>query len=179
MLSILISTLLAALVFISYNAVVIFKFGVPVSLSDTFYLWNKSKKGLGYIFTIMMLMMTACLMPGWLTLTETISSWSHNLTFLPFIAAGSLAFVAAAPAFKDCELEFKIHMTAAYCAAAFAMIWCSVVCYHITWIILPAWLIIIWAIAYATKTYKTCTVYWWEIIAIGSTLTTIITESIS
>ena len=48
---------------------------------------------------------------------------SHNLTFLPFIAAGSLAFVGATPAFKDCDIEYQVHMTAAYFAAAFSMIW--------------------------------------------------------
>lgn len=179
MLSILIPTLIAAIVFISYNAAVISNFGVPVSLSDTFYLWNKTKTGRGYLFTIMMLVISTCLMPGWMTLTETISSWSHNLTFLPFISAASLAFVGIAPAFKDCDIEYQVHMTAAYCAVSFAMIWCIVVCYHITWIILPSWMIIIWAIAYVTKTYRTCAVYWWEMVAIGSTLTTIIAESIS
>ena len=72
MLSILIPTIIAAIVFISYNAAVLSNFGVPVSLSDTFYLWNKTKTGRGYLFTIVMLVMTACLIPGWLTLTETI-----------------------------------------------------------------------------------------------------------
>ena len=161
MLNILIPTLIAAIVFISYNAAVLSNFGVPVSLSDTFYLWNKTKTGRGYLFTIMMLVMTACLMPGWLTLTETISSWSHNLTFLPFIAAGSLAFVGAAPAFKDCQIENKVHMGGAVCAAVFSILWICIVCYHIAWIILPACLILVWAAAFATKTHKTGATYWW------------------
>ena len=44
----LISTLIALLVFTAYNVAVLTKFGVPASLSDSFYLWNKTKKGLGF-----------------------------------------------------------------------------------------------------------------------------------
>jgi hypothetical protein len=172
----LIPTLIALLVFAAYNTAVLTKFGVPASLSDSFYLWNKTKKGLGFIFTLMMFTMAGCLMPGWLTLTETVSTWSHNLTVLPFIAAAAIAFVGAAPAFKDCQLENKVHVGGAVCAAVFSILWICIVCYHIAWIILPACLILVWIAAFATKTHKTGATYWWEMVAFASTFITIITQ---
>lgn len=172
----LISTLIALLVFAAYNTAVLIKFGVPASLSETFYLWNKTKKGLGFIFTLMMFIMAGFLIPGWMTLTETVSTWSHNLTVLPFIAAASLGFVGATPAFKDCKLENNVHMGGAICASVFSILWICIVCYHIAWIILPACLVLVWIAAFATKTHKTGATYWWEMVAIASTFITIITE---
>ena len=82
-LSCLILTLIGILIFVVYNSVVIGKFGVPSSLSASFYLWNGVKKNLGYIFTGMMFAMAFCLMPGWLEITAVITPWSHYLTVLP------------------------------------------------------------------------------------------------
>lgn len=177
-LSCLILTLVGILIFIVYNSVVIGKFGVPSSLSASFYLWNGVKKNLGYIFTGMMFAIAFCLMPGWLEITEVITPWSHYLTVLPFFAAASIAFVGAAPAFRDCKLESKVHTTSAICATVFSLLWCCVVCYQIAWIIVPISLILVWGIAFITKTHKTASTYWWEMVAFLSTFATIITECI-
>jgi hypothetical protein len=178
MLNSLIFSLIGILVFAVYNIFVLRKFGVPSSLSASFYLWNGIKKNLGYIFTGMMFSMAFLLLPGWLDITEVVSSWSKYLTALPFFAAASIAFVGSAPAFRDFKLENKVHMVSAAAAAVFALLWCCVVCYHIAWITVPASLIIIWAIAFATKTHKTGATYWWEMVAFLATFATIITESL-
>lgn len=175
----LILSCVAILLFTVYNIVSLCKFGVPESLSNTFYLWNDVKKNLGYIFTGMMFTVAMLLMPAWLEITEVISSWSHNLTVLPFFAAAAIAFVGAAPAFKSNKLESTVHTVAAIIAAIFSILWCCVVCYSVAWIIVPASLLIIWSIALLTKTHKTAKVYWWEMVAFLATFTTIIYECIS
>jgi hypothetical protein len=83
----------AILIFVIYNVFVLSYFGVPSSLSASFYLWNGIKSKLGYIFTIMMFSVSFCLMPAWLEITEVISSWSHYLTVLPFLGAASIALL--------------------------------------------------------------------------------------
>ena len=176
MLNCLIFTLVGILVFTVYNVFVLRKFGVPSSLSSSFYLLDGVKKNLGYIFTGMMFTMAFSLLPGWLELTEVVSSWSKYLTALPFFGAASIAFVGSAPAFRDFTLENKVHMVSAAAAAVFSLLWCCVVCYHIAWITVPASLIIIWAAAFATKTHKTGATYWWEMVAFLATFSTIITE---
>lgn len=169
-------TMMGVIVFAIYNAYILSKFGVPHSLSNTFYLLNGIKKGLGYLFTIMMFTLSICLMPGWIEITESISSWSHHLTALPFFAAALLGFVGASPAFKDSDLESKVHTISACAAAAFAILWCSIVCYNIAWIILPASAIVILIASLATRTLKSCITYWLEMIAILATFITILVE---
>ena len=165
-------TLVGMLVFAVYNTFVLRKFGVPQSLSDSFYLWNGVKKGLGYIFTLMMFALALCLMPGCLEITEVITSWSHNLTMLPFLAAASIAFVGAAPMFKDSILENKVHTISAYLAAAFSSIWGSVVCYSVAGITIPAAAIFVLIAAAATKTIRSSKNYRLEMIAFLSTFAT-------
>lgn len=169
----------AILIFVVYNIVAISKFGIPSSLSVTFYLWNGVKNNLGYIFTLMMYCVVFTLMPSWIEITEVITPWSHYLTVLPFFAAASIAFVGTAPAFRSCELENKVHVVSAGLAAAFSILWCCVVCYQIAWYVIPSSLLLVWATALITKTHKTAATYWWEMVAFLSTFVTIIIECVN
>lgn len=173
----LILALVAICIFVIYNAVAIHFFGIPKSLSETFYLYQNKKKYLGYIFTGMMFIVALTLMPAWIEITEVISTWSHYLTVLPFLGAGMIAFVGAAPAFRSCKLESKVHTISATAAAVFSLLWCAVVCYKIAYII-PISAFIIWSIAFSTKTQKTAQTYWWEMVAFLATFATIVTECI-
>jgi hypothetical protein len=173
----LILALVAISIFVIYNAVAIHFFGIPKSLSETFYLYQNKRSGLGYIFTGMMFTVALTLMPAWIEITEVISTWSHYLTVLPFLGAGMIAFVGAAPAFRSCELESKVHTISATAAAVFSLLWCAVVCYKIAYII-PISAVIVWSTAFATKTQKKAQTYWWEMVAFLATFTTIVTECI-
>lgn len=173
----LILTLVAISIFVIYNAVAIHFFGIPKSLSETFYLYQNKKKSLGYIFTGMMFTVALTLMPAWIEITEVISTWSNYLTVLPFLGAGMIAFVGAAPAFRSCKLESKVHTISATAAAVFSLLWCAVVCYKIAYII-PISAVIVWGTAFITKTQKTAQTYWWEMVAFLATFTTIVTECI-
>ena len=121
--------LISLLLFTAYNAVSLKQFGIPKSLSETFYLWNSKKSGLGYIFTGMMFSMAFTLVPAWLELGEVISSWSSYLNPLVFFACAAIGFVGAAPAFRSCTLESKVHTIAAMTAAVCAVTWCLAVCW--------------------------------------------------
>ena len=167
----------AVVLFATYNGVAIGKFGIPSSLSETFYLYQGLQKGLGYVFTGMMMCMVFLLMPAWLSISEAIGGWEQYLTFLAFFAAGSIAFVGAAPAFRGCELESKVHCVSAKLAAAFSLSWCAVVCWRIAYII-PIALLVVWAVALITKTAKRCSTYWLEMCAFVATFATVITECI-
>lgn len=173
----LIFSLVAITIFVVYNIVALCVLGMPRSLSETFYLYNAKKPKLGYIFTAMMFVVGLLLMPAWLNITEVVSEWSHHLTVLPFLAAGSILFVGAAPAYRDCKLENKVHMVSAALAAVFSLLWCAVVCYKIAWII-PISLVLCWGIAFATKTNKTGRDWWWEMVAFLATFATIVTECV-
>lgn len=169
-------TIIGMVLFTIYNVCIVSKFGIPVSLSDSFYLLNGVKKGLGFIFTAMMVSMAFCLMPGWLEITETITSWSKNFTALPFLTAAGIAFVGAAPAFRKNEVEKLVHGISAYLAAAFSILWICIVCYEVALIVLPISVFVIVALGLSTKTLKSSKIYWLEMLAFLSTFATILIE---
>lgn len=177
----LITVCVAFLIFIIYNVALFIQFGIPKSLSDSFYLYKdkcyKSKYNhLGYIFTVFMFLMAMMLMPGWLEISDMWSEWSMHLTFLAFFTAGAICFVGAAPAFRDNEMEGKVHSISAKICAATALLWCFIVCWNIAYV--PAIGAIIPAIVgVCTKTWKTAQVYWLEMMAFGATFATIITAA--
>lgn len=163
--------------FTVYNVVSLKQFRIPKSLSETFYLWNSKKSGLGYMFTGMMFSMAFTLLPAWLELGEVISSWSTYLNPLAFFTCAAIAFVGAAPAFRSCELESKVHTTAAMTAAVCAVTWCLAVCWQIMYVpLLTAGVVAV--IGWLTKSWKKASVYWLEMMAFGATFLTVVVELI-
>ena len=154
-------------IFLVYNIISCILFGIPSSLSETYYLFKEKNKYLGWLFTITMIFSAVCLMPCWIEISE-----GSNFQFLSFLSAASIVFVGATPAFKDCKLESKVHTIGAICAAIFALLWIIFVT-KFWWIIL-VWCAICAIFAFSTKTFKSSYVYWFEMIEFGATFTTII-----
>lgn len=171
----LILILISLFLFTAYNAVALKRFGVPKSLSDTFYLWNGIKKNLGYIFTGMMGGMSLTLLPAWIEVGNQVSSWSPVLNFLAFFTCGAIVFVGVAPAFRSDRTEGLVHEISAKIAAACALIWCFVVCYQI-WYVPLACIIAVLVAGLCTRTFKKCLVYWLEMMAFAATFVTVIVE---
>lgn len=171
----LILTLISLCIFVSYNGVAIKKFGIPLSLSNTYYLYEGKKKNLGWIFTGMMWSMGFTLLPAWLSLGEVVSLWSAYLNPLAFIACAAIVFVGGAPAFRATKLEGTVHEVAAKIAAAASLIWCLVVCWQIMYVpIIVAGLIAL--VAWLSKTFKEGLIYWLEMMAFGATFATVIIQ---
>jgi hypothetical protein len=171
----LILTIISLTIFVLYNAISLKKFRVPTSLSNTFYLWNGVRKHLGFVFSAMMFSIALTLLPAWLELGEVISSWSSNLNVVAFLACGSIGFVGAAPAFRQNEMESKVHTTSAIVAAVCSILWCLSVCWKIAYVPIVAALGILTA-GICTKTLKQAKIYWLEMMAFGATFITVIVE---
>lgn len=164
-----ISIIIATTIFVAYNAVAIAIFGIPESLSNTYYLY-KEKYNKGWLFPLMMYAVVALMMPAWITLSE-----GSNFQFLAFLAPASIAFVGTSPRFKDGDLENKVHTYSAYLAAACSLLWVGLVTPY--WWVILIWLGLISGVLTITKTYS-CLIYWLETIAFGSTFTAAIMYSI-
>ena len=165
---ILICTFAAFLVYLFYNSAALSLFGVPESLSNTFYLFKERKYWQRLLFPIMMLFMAFTLMPAWLEMSE-----GSNFQFLAFLAAGGIMFTGAAPAFKDDKLENKVHTGTAICS----LLWIILVAK--LWYFIILWFIIISFCAVFTNSYKNAYVYWLETVAFISTYTAIIAHYLS
>lgn len=166
-----ISIIIAAVIFILYNAASLAAFNVPKSLSMTYYLWQEKNSTLKFAFPLMMYLVVALMMPAWITLSE-----GSAFQFLAFLAPASILFVGTAPAFMSSPLENKVHSVSAILAAVFSILWICLVTPY--WLAIPIWLGYVALFAILTSTYKTSYIYWLEMVAFGATLTTTLMHSL-
>ena len=165
----------AVLVFAAYNGVIIARYGVPSSLSETFYTLQAERKGVGYVFTAMMWLVAFLLLPAWVEVSEAVGGLESYFSFFAFLAAAAICFVGGAPAFRELSIESKVHSIAAKLAAFFALAWCLVVCWRIAYIV-PVACVIILVTASSTKTLKRCVTYWVEMCAFVATFVALFVE---
>ena len=167
---------IAISIFIAYNIILICMYGVPQSLSHTFYYLKEHGKW-PWWFTIMMWTVCILLLFSWIPINNGISEWSHYLTFLPAITCISLMFSSLAGNARDNETTKMVHLVCARISAVTAILWICICCWKIMYVI-PIWIGIILLIAWLTKTWKFGRDYWIEWFAFGPTFTAIIIEAI-
>lgn len=165
-----ISIIIATVIFVAYNAVSLANFGVPHSLSMTYYLW-KEQSNKGYLFCVMMYAVVALMMPAWITMSE-----GSIFQFLAFLAPASIAFVGTAPAFLSSDLENRVHTVSAIIAAICSILWIILVTQY--WRVIVIWAGFVALAAIFTSSYKSAYTYWLETIAFGATFTAAIMYSI-
>ena len=165
-----ISIIVATAIYVAYNAFSLVIFGVPESLSNTYYLY-KEKWNKGWLFCLMMYAVVALMMPAWISLSE-----GSNFQFLAFLAPASIMFVGTAPRFKDGDLENKVHTVSAIIAAACSLLWVALVTPY--WWVMLIWLGLIALASVLTSSYKTAYTYWLEQVAFLSTFTAAIMYSL-
>ena len=165
-----ISVIIATVIYVAYNAISLANFGVPQSLSMTYYLW-KEKSNKGFLFPCMMYIVVALMMPAWITMSE-----GSDFQFLAFLAPTAIAFVATAPAFLSGGLENSVHMWSAVLAAICSLAWVILVTPY--WWTIPVWFGFVAIAAIFTSSYKTSYIYWLETVAFGATFTSTIIYSI-
>lgn len=157
----------AIFMYIIYLMVSLMLFGVPRSLSMTYYLFKERVDNLKYLFPSMITMMVVFMMPCWLQISE-----GSPYQFMTFLSMAALLFVGATPAFNDSDMENHIHTVAAYVCAIFASLWIILVTPY--WYVLLIMLVIIGAIAYVTKTWKTAYIFWLENVVLISAFITML-----
>lgn len=148
--------LISFIVFVAYNIVSLILFGVPKSLSETFYLY-KEKYNCGWVFSVVLAVMAFTLMPAFIQISENNFYW---YAFLSFFTCAFIVFVAVAPHFKS--YESRIHTISALIAAFSGFLWC----FLSIWIV-PVLVIITMSFP-IIGLWKTSKTYWLEMIAFFS-----------
>ena len=164
---IIICVFIAFFIYLIYNGITLKLFGVPKSLSMTFYLLQDKKNWTRIFFPIMMVGMAFLLLPAWLEI-----SVGSPFQFLAFLTVTGIIFVGAVPTFKSSDLENTVHMTSAIVAAIFAILW--VILVSKLWWTIVLWIATLGLTMWLTKTIKSSYIYWLETIAFMSTFTSII-----
>lgn len=103
---------ISMVMFLAFNAKIVGTYGVPTSLSRSYYLLDKR----GWIFSVMLAITAMSLMV--VLLSVTTGRWYQ---FIAFIAAVSTIFVAFSPRYIE-VYHSKIHLTAATAGAVAAVV---------------------------------------------------------
>lgn len=148
------------LVFGGYIAYIAGLFGIPHSISESYYLIEKKypHRGLKYLFTGFCWGAGFPLLPVWFETTP------DNARFVVFFAVAALLFIGAAPQFKE-KLEGTVHFVSAGTCVLMAQLWCLFVAH--TWYISLAAFVVFCSIPLFSKKKKW--VFWIEIAAFLST----------
>ncbi len=164
--------LMAFAIYICYNFAVLGLFGIPHSLSQTYYDFKSRKSCQRMLFPIVMIGVGISLLPAWLEISE-----GSNFMFMAFLVSAGILFTGAAPSFKESDIENKVHTGSAFFSATFALLWIVFVA-KLWWFII-VWGIMISLVAIITNTLKSCLTYWLETVSIMSTFSAIIAYFVS
>lgn len=104
-------------IFLAYMIGMYVHFGIPASLSDTYYKLENRRKGAGWLFTAMCWGVALPLLPYLLDVTPA------GYQFTAFLACAGLMFVGAAPQFK-LSLTGPVHYVSAAVCCSSAILWC-------------------------------------------------------
>lgn len=167
----LILVLIATMFYIVYNIFVLSFFGVPYSLSQTYYLFKERKEGLKFMFPSMMIGIALLLLPAWIELSN-----SSPFQFTVFLSCVGLIYTGMVPAFKKGNFENIVHTTSAYFAVVMSFLW--IITVTNLWYVILIWGGIIGILGFIFKVWKSSYTYLLECVAIFASLTTIILYAI-
>ena len=150
--------LIGIILFCLYCIVTTTVFFIPVSLSESYYLW--SEKGSEYKgFFGAALVLTAVLLIAPMLELGIGSIWQ----FTGFLTPAGLLFTAATPHFKNKNLTDKwLHPASAWICAISAIIW--QLCIAEMWQFMIIALVFNLFLALVTRTLKKCYTFWIEMV---------------
>lgn len=122
--------IISLVIFLAYFLMTYAWFGIPYSISDTYYKLESRKKGAGWLFSAM------CVSVGGLLLPTLLEQTPENYQFTAFLACVGLIFVGVAPQFK-LSLAGSVHYGSAAICVVFSQIWVTFMCW---WVLIPVWL---------------------------------------
>ena len=124
-------TITSLVILMSYTVAVCIKFGIPTTLSESYYFIYKK-----YLFTLVMWL------SGFLILPPIMEMTGGNTQIIPFLSIIGIMIVGAAPRYK--EQERTLHIMGATMAGFFSQLW--IILYAYPWTLLTWFILIIWAI---------------------------------
>ena len=169
-----ITSLVAAILFVAYVVLECHFFGVPISISNSFYLYNSKKNGLGYVFTMFLFAEAFLIMFSMLSMSE-----GHWYQFMGFIPAVGIAMCGCAPRTKESDLENNIHVAGAMIGAFGGLFWCAMQCLPSAafFSLIMAWTSV-WCARYSDTYDEKYLTFWAEVAGFGSTLINVVLNAI-
>ncbi len=145
-------------VFIAYLSAIMLRYGVPASISDSYYVLGDNTL-LSSLFTWFCWLTAITLLPYWL---------DNGGGFLSFVACGALGFVGTAPLFKSHQRD--IHFGSAIVCFASAYLWLFL--NDLTLAVISV--AVLGLFAFAKKR-----MFWWEVTAFATIYLSLILRGIT
>ena len=124
-------TITSLVILMSYTVAVCIKFGIPTTLSESYYFIYKK-----YLFTLVLWL------SGFLILPPIMEMTGGDTQIIPFLSIIGIMIVGEAPKYK--EQERTLHIIGATMAGFFSQLW--IILYAYPWTLLTWAILIIWAI---------------------------------
>lgn len=159
-----IAFLIGVFLFLAYTIAMSAMYGVPSSLSNTYYLLGEKPRG--YLFTFCLWATAFLIAPLWLSVSE-------NLTALVFLACGGLILVGSAPSFMSVDKGW--HTAFALICAVASMSWQIA---SGSYIPIIGSLLMCLGIAILTKSLLYARIFWLEMTAFLSTFVSVGIKSV-
>lgn len=105
-------TLLSIILITSYIVYNINQFGMPKSLSSTYYNLKH-----GWIFSLIISLSAILIYPRMMEMTNS------NYEFLVFLTLAGIIFVSVTPNFRECKLTDNVHTVSAILTLIVSQIW--------------------------------------------------------
>lgn len=156
---------LGIIIFTVYVTVAVVLFGIPKSLSDTFYLYGG--RPFGHVFTITMWVVSFLILPYWLKITP------ESIKFMPFLSVAGLTFVGAAPLFKKEDKGW--HSAFAIGCAIFAILW-AILAKNVDLLAINLFTFVV--VSLLTETLKSCKTFWLEMVAFGTIFSSLLKQMV-
>jgi len=109
-------TLISLLIFCAYTGAILSLYGIPASVSESFYLLPEGRR---WLFTAFCWGVSVVIAP-WLDATA--KTWQ----FLPFLSVGGLCFVGTAAPFRE-NFVARVHYVGAGVCAVASQLWIFIV----------------------------------------------------
>jgi len=150
---------------IGYQAMVLYLFGVPKSISESFYLLDEKRRGLGWLFWGWAVATVFSICPMMFALSD-----GHWYQFLALFVGAGLLLAGSAPHFRE-EYQRSAHFSGTGVSMFAAVLWmsCSGYLYMPVMMVLLTFLIVSPAISVMSGSVM----YWLEISLIASMYLTI------
>ena len=138
-----------------YNVLSLILFGVPKSMSSTYYSFKERMETLKVLFPGSVLAMVIFLTPAMVQITS-----NSPLIIISILYGMTLGFVGVVPFLRDKNENSKLHRIASGVAILLSFLWIIFVTPY--WYIIPTCLVIFLTISIVTKTFKKGYWYWLE-----------------
>ncbi|MCQ2310518.1 MAG: hypothetical protein MJZ64_02055 [Paludibacteraceae bacterium] len=163
--------LLIIVIFSVYNICVLAKYGIPNTLSLTYYWFKRTCSSKGLLFPILLCLICAITIPIWIYVDCQLQ-FDFSCVWMVYATWFALMIVCLTARYNKTKKRWKIHYSAAIASAIFTLSWIIIKANFIVYYTAIVLILALWA-AYLTKTIRTHIIYWLELSAFYSIFITL------